>query len=58
MAKLLKYLKITIDPPIIIANGACYPINKNAHIGPGTASVNIIISTIAEGVLCAPILSK
>ena len=30
--------------------------NIQAHIGPRTASVNIIIPTIAEGVVLAPIV--
>ena len=32
--------------------------NNQAHIGPKTASVNMITPTIAEGVLCAPIVIK
>ena len=33
-------------------------INNQAHKGPNTASVNIKIPTIAEGVVCDPIVIK
>jgi len=43
-------------PPINVNNDDLSPANKNAHIGPNTDSDNIIIPTIAEGVLRAPIV--
>ena len=48
--------EITIDPPIITMKGGCSFINNQAHKGPSTASVNIMIPTIADGVLWAPIV--
>ena len=45
-------------PPIMTINGGCSFINSHAQRGPNTASVNIIIPTIADGVLWAPIVMK
>ena len=47
---------ITIEPPIKTKIGGFSFANIQAHIGPRTASVNIIIPTKAEGVDLAPIV--
>ena len=47
---------ITIEPPIKTKIGGFSFANIQAHIGPRTASVNIIIPTKAEGVDRAPIV--
>ncbi len=39
-------------------NGGCSFINNHAHKGPSTASVSIMIPTIADGVRWAPIVIK
>ena len=53
-----KTAKIIIPPPNNTKNGGFSFANNQAHRGPKTASVNIIIPTIAEGVFLAPIVIK
>ena len=48
--------KIIIDPPTKTDKGGFSLTNIHAHSGPNTASVIIIIPTIAEGVFLAPIV--
>ena len=45
-------------PPIKTIKDEFSLINSHAHNGPKTASVNIIIPTIAEGVDLAPMVIK
>ena len=45
-----------IVPPINVNKTGLSPANRKAHIGPKTDSDNIIIPTIADGVLRAPIV--
>ena len=49
---------ITIEPPTNTINGGFSFTNNHAQRGPKTASVNIIIPTIADGVFLAPIVIK
>ena len=51
-----KTAKIIIQPPNITKIGGFSFANIHAHKGPNTASVSIIIPTIAEGVVLAPIV--
>ena len=53
-----KTAKIIIPPPNNTKNGGFSFANSQAHSGPKTASVNIIIPTIADGVFLAPIVIK
>ena len=53
-----KTAKIIIQPPNITKIGGFSFANIHAHKGPNTASVSIIIPTIAEGVVLAPIVIK
>ena len=53
-----KTAKIIIPPPNNTKNGGFSFANNQAHSGPKTASVNIIIPTIADGVFLAPIVIK
>ena len=50
--------KIIIVPPNKTTNGGFSFTNSQAHKGPRTASVNIIIPTKAAGVDRAPIVIK
>ena len=56
----LKSCKMTADktivPPIKTTKGGVSFINNQAHSGPNTAAVNIMIPTRAEGVFFAPIV--
>ena len=47
-----------MHPPNKTKNGGFSLANNHAQRGPKTASVNIMIPTIAEGVLLAPIVIK
>ena len=47
-----------VEPPIKAKNDGVSLININAQSGPKTDSDNIIIPTIAEGVVLAPIVIK
>ena len=49
---------IIIEPPINTDKGGFSFINIQAHSGPNTASVSIIIPTMADGVVLAPIVIK
>ena len=53
-----KTAKIIIPPPNNISNGGFSFKKNHAQRGPKTASVNIIIPTIADGVVLAPIVIK
>ena len=53
-----KTATITTDPPIKTINGGFSFIKSQAHKGPKTASVNIMIPTKAVGVLLAPIVIR
>ena len=46
----------TIEPPNKTTKGGVSLINNHAQRGPKIASVNIMIPTIAEGVVLAPIV--
>ena len=50
--------KITIVPPIKATKGGFSCKKIQAHIGPRTASVSIIIPTKADVVVLAPIVIK
>ena len=50
--------EITIKPPIKTDKGIYSLANIQAHKGPKTASVNIMIPTNADGVDLAPIVIK
>ena len=53
-----KTAKIIIPPPNNTKNCGFSFANNQAHSGPKTASVNIIIPTIADGVFLAPTVIK
>ena len=53
-----KIENIIIPPPINTLNVGISLINNQAHNGPNTASVSIKIPTVAEGVVCYPIVIR